>query len=142
MPFFELPLMLPLKWCLIDAQAICTKYVKKLERKLLKGFDESNISVYNMREEMDGKQDVRLLFGVSNMLSKAFLVTRPSLIQRYLHFIPRLMRTASVGWVHLRAVFGHKCTHAALDPTKSCLHLLSLSIRAVLEWMSCQARFW
>jgi len=43
-----------------DAGEIGTKYVCKLERKLLKGFDGGDISVYDMRVEMDGKQDVRL----------------------------------------------------------------------------------
>jgi len=43
-----------------DAQEIGTKYVSKLERKLLKGFDGGDVSVYDMRVEMDGKQDLRL----------------------------------------------------------------------------------
>jgi len=43
-----------------DAREIGTKYVSKLERKLLKGFDGGDISEYDMRIEMDGNQDVRL----------------------------------------------------------------------------------
>ena len=39
---------------------IGTKYVKRLEKKLLKGFDGGDVSVFDMHEEMDGKQDVRL----------------------------------------------------------------------------------
>ena len=43
-----------------DARDIGTKYVRKLEATLLKGFDGGDISVYNMRVAMDGKQDLRL----------------------------------------------------------------------------------
>jgi hypothetical protein len=43
-----------------DAREIGTKYVKKLEKKLLKGFDGGDVSIFNMHAEMDGKQDVRM----------------------------------------------------------------------------------
>jgi hypothetical protein len=43
-----------------DARDIGTKNVKQLEVKLLRGFDGGDISVYNMRVAMDGKQDLRL----------------------------------------------------------------------------------
>ena len=43
-----------------DAREIGTKNVKQLEVKLLRGFDGGDISVYNMRVAMDGKQDLRL----------------------------------------------------------------------------------
>ena len=36
--------------------------VSKLERKLQKGFDGGDILVYDMRVEIDGKQDVNLFF--------------------------------------------------------------------------------
>jgi hypothetical protein len=43
-----------------DSREIGTKYVRKLEVKLLKGFDGGDISVFNMHVAMDGKQDLRL----------------------------------------------------------------------------------
>ena len=43
-----------------EPNEIGTNYVKKQERKLPKGFDGGNVSVFNMREEMDSGQDVQL----------------------------------------------------------------------------------
>ena len=106
---------------------IGTKYVKKLEKKLLKGFDGGDVSVFDMHEEMDGKQDVRLFLRMD-----AFLETRPLQIPWSLPFIPSLMKTANVGWGPLWAVHGAKFMPATLDPTKFCSLLLFLLIRAIL----------
>jgi hypothetical protein len=39
---------------------ISTKYVKRLGKNFSKDFDGGDVSVFDMHEEMDGKQDVRL----------------------------------------------------------------------------------
>ena len=56
-------------WCASDQHEIC----QEVGRKIFKGFNRGNVSVFNMREEMDGKQDVRSCIRWLPKQSVAFL---------------------------------------------------------------------